>query len=232
MGKITILNATPKKPFELMGFMAGECWGSDTSSDDKNRKRGMSCVADGHGRVWELADIYMKIEGYSARVMREWYTHIGCLPTRLQASTRYINYNNLEVIKPNAIKANEEASKEFDKCIAQIKESYGKLIDLGITKEDTANILPLGMTTVVMDKRNARNLIEMSHQRLCGRAYWEYRQMMRDIMKALSEYSDEWKFIVDTYMMPKCEAVGYCTEKRGCGRMPHKNEIKNADNLK
>lgn len=226
MGNITILDATPKKPFELMGFMAGECWGSDTSSDDKNRKRGMSCVADGHGRVWELADIYMKIEGYSARVMREWYTHIGCLPTRLQASTRYINYNNLEVIKPNAIKANEEASKEFDKCIAQIKESYGKLIDLGITKEDTANILPLGMTTVVMDKRNARNLIEMSHQRLCGRAYWEYRQMMHDIMKALSEYSDEWKFIVDTYMMPKCDVVGYCTEKRGCGKMPHKNEIK------
>jgi thymidylate synthase (FAD) len=220
MGKVTILDATPKNPFELMGFMAGECWGSDTSSDDKNRKRGMSCVADGHGRVWELADVYMKLEGYSARVMREWYTHIGGSPTRLQASTRYIDYNNLEVIKPIKIQNNEEANAEYDKCIEQIKSSYAKLLELGMTKEDTANLLPLGMTTVVMDKRNVRNLIEMSHQRLCARAYWEYRRLMHDIMNALREYSDEWKFIVDTYMKSKCDVTGFCTEKRSCGHRP------------
>ena len=222
MGKITILDATPKKPFELMGFMAGECWGSDTSTDEKNKKRGMSCVADGHGRVWELADVYMKIEGYSARVMREWYTHIGCLPTRLQASTRYINYDNLEVIKPDLIRVNDEANKEYDKCVEQIRQSYKALVDMGIKKEDVANLLPLGMTTVVMDKRNARNLIEMSHQRLCGRAYWEYRRLIKDIMNALSQYSDEWNFIVDTYMKPKCDVLGYCTEKHGCGRKPYR----------
>lgn len=69
------------------------------------------------------------------------------------------------------------------------------------------------MTTVV-DKRNIRNFIEMSHQRLCTRAYWEYRQLMKDIMTALSEYSEQWKYIVDTYMMPKCEYMGYCQEHK------------------
>ncbi len=34
------------------------------------------------------------LEGYSARVIRKWYTHIGGQPTRLQASTRYIDYEH------------------------------------------------------------------------------------------------------------------------------------------
>jgi thymidylate synthase (FAD) len=205
-----------------MGEMAGECWGSDTSDDAKNERRGKQCVADVHGRIGELADIYMKLEGYSARVMREWYTHIGVSPTRLQASTRYINYDNLAVIEPPKIKCDAVASKVYNDCIENIRNTYKTLIDLGMTKEDVANILPLGMETVVMDKRNARNLVEMSHQRLCSRAYWEYRMLMHDIMKALSEYSPQWKFIVDNYMKPKCDVYGYCTEHNSCGRMEKK----------
>ena len=34
--------------------------------------------------------------------------------------------------------------------------------------------------------------------------------------------SDEWKVIIDRYMMPKCEMLGYCPEKHGCGRKPGK----------
>lgn len=222
MGKITVLDYTPKNPFEIMGAMAGECWGSDTTVIDKNVKRGKSCVADGHGRVWELADVYLKIEGYSARVMREWYTHIGGSPTRLQASTRYINYSDLEVIIPPSIKADNSLLEPYMECVDTIKATYEKLLWRGASKEDIANLLPLGMTTVVVDKRNVRNLIEMSHQRLCTRAYWEYRQLMKDIMVALSEYSEQWKYIVDTYMMPKCEYMGYCQEHKSCGRKPKK----------
>lgn len=223
MGRITVLDYTPKNPFEIMGAMAGECWGSDTTQEAKNVKRGKSCVADGHGRVWELADVYLKIEGYSARVMREWYTHIGGSPTRLQASTRYINYSDLEVIVPPSIKANYSLFERYMGCVDTIKTTYAELLELGASKEDIANLLPLGMTTVVVDKRNIRNLIEMSHQRLCTRAYWEYRQLMKDIMTALSEYSEQWKYIVDTYMMPKCEYMGYCQEHKSCGRKPKKD---------
>ena len=222
LGKVTILEHTPKDPFNIRGEMAGECWGSDTSDDAKNERRGEQCVADGHGRIWEFADVYMKLEGYSARVMREWYTHIGGVPTRLQASTRYINYDNLAVIEPPKIKCDAVASKVYNDCIENIRNTYKTLIDLGMTKEDVANILPLGMETVLMDKRNARNLVEMSHQRLCSRAYWEYRMLMHDIMKALSEYSPQWKFIVDNYMKPKCDVYGYCTEHNSCGRMEKK----------
>ena len=95
----------------------------------------------------------------------------------------------------------------------------------GVPKEDIAMFYPLGMKTKIVDKRNMRSLVEMSHQRLCTRAYWEYRKLMKDICDALSEYSEEWKWIVDNLMKPKCEVTGFCREKKSCGRKP-KVEVK------
>ena len=73
--------------------------------------------------------------------------------------------------------------------------------------------LPLGMTTKIVDKRNLRSLIDMSRNRMCTRAYWEFRQLFGDILTALRNYSQEWEYIVNTQMMPKCECLGYCPEK-------------------
>ena len=88
---ITILKETPKNPITLMGERAGVCWGADTDNKEKNYKRGLECIKSGHHRVLEYVNVEMILDGYSARVIREWYTHIGGAPTRLQASTRYIN---------------------------------------------------------------------------------------------------------------------------------------------
>ena len=41
MGKVTIQPHTTKFPIQLMGEEAGVCYGSDTSSPEKNYKRGM-----------------------------------------------------------------------------------------------------------------------------------------------------------------------------------------------
>ena len=97
-----------------------------------------------------------------------------------------------------------------------------KLEALNMPREDVAMLLPLGMESKVVLRTNLRNLIDMAHQRLCTRAYWEFRQLMRDLMQGLSEYSEEWKYLVDTYFVPKCEVCGFCTEKKSCGRMPAK----------
>jgi len=164
------------------------------------------------------------IDGYSARVIREWYTHLGGAPTRLQASTRYINYKNFEYITPHKIEKNEEAKKIFDETMRIITENAQKLEELGVPREDSAMLLPLGMGTKIVDKRNLRNLIDMSRQRQCTRAYWEYRELFGDICKALSSISEEWAYIVKTQFMPKCEYLGYCPEKYTCGRKPKKAE--------
>ena len=78
---------------------------------------------------------------------------------------------------------NEEARAVYDGAMADITKALQKLEALGIPREDCGMLLPLGMESKVVLRTNLRNLIDMSHQRLCTRAYWEYRDLMRDLME-------------------------------------------------
>ena len=205
--------------------MVGPCYGSDTSDDGKNYKRGKNCILDNHGRVFEYMTVWFTLDGYSAKTMREFYTHIGGAPTRTQASTRYISYKGFDYVIPPSIQRNDKAFKKYIDCMENIAQTTKELQEeCGIKAEDANMVLPLGMTTVVSCHFNVRTLIEMSHQRLCNRAYWEFRELMKDIMDALSNYSEEWGYLVDTFFKPKCDVYGYCTEKFGCGKYPKREE--------
>ena len=220
MGTVTIMPETTKQPITLIGQMAGVCWGADTTDEARNYKRGIDCLESGHGRTFEFPDVYMILDGYSARVMREWYTHIGGAPTRLQASTRYIDYGNFDYIVPPSIAKDDETRECYQDSMQMIAQDVKWLIEQGVPREDAALLLPLGMTTRVVCKHNLRNLIDMSRQRMCNRAYWEYRELFDDLWNALCNYSDEWKAVVHKTFRPKCYEYGYCPEKHGCGKYP------------
>lgn len=219
MSQIIIQKETTIDPISLIGREAGVCWGADITDGDKNYKRGLNCLTSGHGRTWEYPQVYMVLDGYSARVLRELYTHIGGGPTRLQASTRYINYQKgFPYVIPPHIEQNHEAAKIYNGAMDEILKAMQKLEELGIPGEDIAMLLPLGMESKVVFRTNLRNLIDMAHQRLCTRAYWEYRKLMNDMVAELSAYSEEWHYLTEHYFVPKCEAYGYCTEAKSCGR--------------
>lgn len=221
MGKITVREETTLLPITLIGREAGECWGGRTDDPERNYKRGLDCIVSGHGRTWEFPQVYMKIEGYSARVIRELYTHIGGAPTRLQASTRYIDYEKgFDFVTPPSVQKSEEALQVYTDAMGQIGEALRKLEKAGVPREDCAMLLPLGMTSTVVLRTNLRNLVDMSHQRLCTRAYWEFRQLMADMIAALSAVSEEWAYLTEHLFVPKCELTGFCTERNGCGRKP------------
>lgn len=220
MGKVIILPETTKKPISLIGRRAGICWGADITDEQKNYKRGLECLSNNHGRTLEFVNVEAVLDDWSARVIREWYTHIGGAPTRLQASTRYINYSDgFEYVTPSKIQNNVEALNKYTEVMECIRENANILEkELGIPREDVANLFPLGMNTKIVDKRNLRNIIDMSHQRMCTRAYWEYRKLFNAYANELKKIDDEWVYIVDNYLKPKCEVLGYCPEKYSCGR--------------
>lgn len=224
---ITILPETPKNPISLIGHRAGICWNSDVTDKEKNYKRGISCIESDHGRVLEFVNVDMIIEGYSARVMREYMRHVGGGLSCLQESTRYVNCEHFRYYVPSCLRtANKEFSKldyEYIKIMNDISDSYKKLIELGMSKEDAANILPLGMITKLVDHKNLRNLADMSHKRMCNRAYSEFRELMNDIKHALIDYSDEWRVAIDLLFKPQCEVLGRCPEKNSCGKYNREN---------
>lgn len=223
MGTVTILPETPKDPLALIGRRAGICWNADITNEEKNIKRGISCIESGHGRTMEFVDVHMIIDGFSARVMREYFRHVGGMTPYLQASTRYINYKDFDIIRPKSIESNKEALIEFNSTTKQLRETLENLKDFGIPNEDVANLLPIGMTTKCVEKRNLRNIVDMSHVRKCSRAYHEFRlDLFPTIENELKNYSNQWEWIVDNLFKPKCEIYGYCDEAKSCGRKPKK----------
>ena len=149
---IKIIRAT-QNPLSLMGECASACWDSTSSP-----QIGIDCIESGHGRVLEYPDVIVEIEGYSARMIREFYTkQVGV--TKLQASTRYINYKEFDYYIPESIKNNDYAYEEYIQFMSNIQNTYEYLLSQGIPKQDIANILPLGMYSKVVLKINADKII-------------------------------------------------------------------------
>jgi thymidylate synthase (FAD) len=203
-------------PLNYMGKIAGICWNSDTTNINKNIKRAKSCMKSGHDRIMEYVDVTFIIDKYSARCIRELGRHIVGT-TYLQASTRYINYEEFDYYIPFK---NENSKKLYDEFMCTVSDTYRELEDECESKEDIANILPLGMDTKIVWKINLRALIHFMNMRMCNRAYKEIRQLCKEIKDLLSNYSDEWKWICDNYFVPKCKSIGYCKEDKCCGIMP------------
>lgn len=225
MGKITILPQTTKDPLQLIGTTSAVCYNADISNKEKNIKRALDCIHSGHGRVLEWPNVEVIVEGFSAKMMREAMRHIVGTSV-LQASTRYIDYEKgFDVITPPAIANNNDAMEVWYKAISDIKMAMGALKALGIPKEDYTNLLPLAYQSKMIWKVNLRTLVNFMNMRLCSRAYWEIREFSNMLKKSLMEYSPEWEIICKELFVPKCDAVGYCTEAKCCGRHKTKSEV-------
>jgi thymidylate synthase (FAD) len=224
---IELLNIT-HNPLQFIGKCAGVCWNAPIDDAEKNRKRAISCIKSGHGRVIEFPDITLVIDNYSARMMRELYTHIGGAPTRVQSSTRYVDADNFKYYTPPKVANTALAKAVYDEAMAHQATTYDYLMKLGIPKEDAANQLPIGMKSKMVWKINVRTLINFMNKRLCTRALKEIRDFAKELKNLLSSVDDEWKWICDNLFVPTCEQYKFlnpdacfCIEKQCCGRHPH-----------
>ena len=220
-----ILGGTKKNPLQKIGYNAGVCWGAPLDDAEKNKKRAISCIKAGHGRVMEFVEVEVVVSGISARCAREIYTHIAGV-TRLQASTRYISEETgFGYYTPPKIAAQPETEMPYTLGMQQIQDSYNTLLERGITKEDAANLLPLGMNTKMVWKINLRSLVNFMSKRLCTRALREIREFAIDLKNQLAEIDDEWAWIANALFVPQCEIYKYrnenlvfCPEQQCCGK--------------
>lgn len=224
--EIELLDGTTENPLQKMGYNAGVCWAAPLDDAEKNRKRAISCIKAGHGRVLEYVDVEMVISGASARCLRELYTHIGGSPTRLQSSTRYVSEEQgFGYYIPPKIENNEELKPIYEDGMELIQKTYNSLMARKATKEDAANILPLGMESKMVWKINLRALINFMNRRLCTRALKEIRDLAIEIKDRLAEKNEEWAWIATNLFVPTCEIYKYrnpnlvfCPEQQCCGK--------------
>ncbi len=139
-----------------------------------------------------------------------------------QKSQRYVKEKGqFDYIVPPTIERNDELAKKYDQFMTQISDFYLELTEAGIPAEDARFILPNATTTSMVASLNLRELIHLANLRLCTRAQYEIRILVKKMCEELVK-QEPW---LTEYLVPKCERLGFCDEDKSCGRKPVKEAV-------
>jgi thymidylate synthase (FAD) len=161
----------------------------------------------GHVSVIEHASFTFSIEGVSRAMTHQLVRHR--IASFTQQSQRYVTYDTLEkYVTPKSIIENVKAKEVFDKTVEKISETYQKLLNLGIPKEDARFILPNAAKTNIIVTMNARELRHFFNLRCCARAQWEIREIATEMLKQARKAAPA----LFENAGPSCVELGYCLE--------------------
>lgn len=203
---------------------ASNCYDSEPSSDGRIMN---ACYKSGHHSVLEFADFTFHIELISRACSHQVVRHREA--SYAQRSQRYVEEDNFEYITPPTIQMNVEALIKYIAHMTNCRNVYNELVDLDIPAEDARYVLPNACATIIEVKVNGRELIHMANERLCTRAQWEIRDMVKQMKKCVEEHDDECKQFAK-YLVPKCCAnmpFKFCTEHNSCGIAPKLRDVYN-----
>jgi len=139
-----------------------------------------------------------------------------------QKSQRYVKEKGqFDYLIPHTIEKNEELKQKFENFMKEISDKYQEFVEAGIPAEDARAVLPNACATSLVASLNLRELIHIANLRLCTRAQYEIRTMVKMMCDELIK-EEPW---LKPYLVPKCEKNGFCDEDKSCGRMPKFEEL-------
>ncbi|HDD69732.1 MAG TPA: FAD-dependent thymidylate synthase [Candidatus Bathyarchaeota archaeon] len=163
----------------------------------------------GHASVIEHASFTFSIEGVSRAMTHQLVRHR--IASYTQQSQRYVTYDTFEkYVTPPSIEENSEAKRIFNSALKKISETYHKLLEMGIPKEDARFILPNAAKTNIIVTMNARELRHFFNLRCCRRSQWEIRQVAIEMLKQAKNVAPS----LFENAGPSCVELGYCPEGR------------------
>lgn len=186
--KVTLVQATPN-PIETIASIASICYDSDPKNPLGLVKH---LYRNGHHSVFEHIYFTFKVEGISRACSHQLVRHRHCSFT--QRSQRYCSEDGFKFVTPPNIEDNV-----FYEEMEQINEWYQKHTYEGTPNEDARFILPNACETSLYISCNLRELIHISNERLCNKAQWEIRNLVKD-MVALVEPK------LQFMLVPKCQS--------------------------
>lgn len=177
----------------------------------------------GHLSAFEHASFTFGIEGISRACSHQLVRHR--IASYSQQSQRYVVFKeNFNYITPKSIEKNQSAKEIFKNFIKFSKDTYDKLLSLGIDKEDARYVLPNATETKIVVTMNARELLHFFSLRLCRRAQWEIREMAKLMLKRVREVCP----IIFQDAGPECIRTKCPEGEMSCGKSKEvKKELKN-----
>ena len=131
-----------------------------------------------------------------------------------QQSQRYITIKRLKerVVVPPSVNSNEL----FYAIMNQMSETYQKLVEQRVPKEDARFVLPNATETSLLMTMDGKSLMHFIGLRTCNRAQWEIRKLADMMLKQLRDIEPR----IFNNTGPYCYQLGYCPEGRhSCGKI-------------
>ena len=176
-------------------------------------------VGSGHYSVIEHIQVTFAISNVSRACTHQLVRHRHM--SFSQKSQRYVKEKGqFDYIIPPTIEKDENLKAKFINFMSEISEKYQEFVDAGIPAEDARAVLPNACATSIVTSLNLRELIHIANLRLCSRAQYEIRMMVKAMCDELIKV-EPW---LKPYLVPKCERLGYCDEDKSCGRKPRLGE--------
>ncbi len=194
------------------------------STDDKEKMLKLieRVISSGHYSTIEHIQVTFAIANVSRACTHQLVRHRHM--SFSQKSQRYVKEKGqFDYIIPPTIERDENLKSEFEEFMAKISEQYQKFIEAGVPAEDARFVLPNAAASSLVASLNLREMIHLANLRLCTRAQYEIRLLVKKMCDALIA-EEPW---LKPYLVPKCERLGFCDEDKSCGRKPTQKELLN-----
>lgn len=190
-----------KMPIEVISWAAGTSYGKD----DISKKRVEHCIKNGHLSVLEHVSATWKVLGISRSCSHQLVRHR--LASYTEKSLRYTSPsldNDDWYVTPPDILNDADALCEYKRAMALLRDQYLMMTNIfKMKKEDARFVLPLATKTDITITMNFRELMHFYDLRSGKDAQWEIRALCNDMVKFLSEYSDDWAWLIAQYIIAK-----------------------------
>lgn len=133
-----------------------------------------------------------------------------------QQSQRYITVKRLieKIVVPSSV--DESNMGDYIGGVNAASESYQRLVEKGVPREDARFLLPNAVETSMLMTMDGKALVHFLGLRTCNRAQWEIRTLADMILDQLRTVEPE----IFNHAGPYCYQLGYCLEGRHtCGKM-------------
>lgn len=185
---VTLIQST-LNPIETISRIASICY----DSDPKNPLALVKYLyKNGHHSVFEHIYFTFKIEGISRACSHQLVRHRHCSFT--QRSQRYCSEDGFDYIVPDTVNP-----MMFAADMATMKHWYECYQIEGAPNEDARYVLPNACATELYLSCNLRELIHIANERLCSRAQWEIRELVKQMVALVDP---ELQFM----LVPKCKS--------------------------
>lgn len=188
--QVTLIQSTPN-PVETIAKIASICYDSHPPNPLGLVKH---LYKNGHHSCFEHIYFTFKIEGISRACSHQLVRHRHCSFT--QRSQRYCSEDGFGIVIPHSI---EGKDTNYEKLMFQIEANYNELCANDIPNEDARYVLPNACATELYLSCNLRELIHIANERLCTRAQWEIREVVRQMVSLVDP-------ALDFMLVPKCQS--------------------------